>query len=64
MPKGGRLRYVPLTRRLAGALNSARHVRGKRVLCDRDGASITQKVVLVPTPTPSLSEHAKSAKIR
>lgn len=47
MPKGGRLRHVPLTRRLAEALNSARHLRGKRVLCDRDGASVTQKVVQV-----------------
>ena len=44
-PKGGRLRYVPLTRRLAEALNGARHLRSKRVLCDRDGKSVTQKVV-------------------
>jgi integrase len=44
-PKGGRLRYVPLTRRLAEALNGARHLRGPRVLCDRDGTSVTQKVV-------------------
>jgi site-specific recombinase XerD len=36
-----------LTRRLAEALNGARHLRGKRVLCDRDGASVTQKVVQV-----------------
>lgn len=47
MPKGGRLRYVPLTRRLAEALNGARHLRSKRVLCDGDGKSITQKVVQV-----------------
>jgi integrase len=46
-PKGGRLRYVPLTRRLAEALNGARHLRSKRVLCDRDGKSVTQKVVQV-----------------
>ena len=34
-----------LTRRLAEALNGARHLRGKRVLCDRDRKSVTQKVV-------------------
>ena len=28
VPKGGRIRYVPLTRRLADALESARHLRG------------------------------------
>jgi integrase len=44
MPKGGRLRYVPLTRRLTEALQGARHLRRKRVLCDTDGTSITQKV--------------------
>jgi integrase len=32
-PKGGRLRYVPMTRRLAGALREARHMRSARVLC-------------------------------
>lgn len=47
MPKGGRLRYVPLTRRLTDALQSARHLRNKRVLCDRDGKSVTQKIVQV-----------------
>ena len=43
----GRLRYVPLTRRLTEALRAARHLRGKRVLCDADGKSITQKVLQV-----------------
>ncbi|MCA1585545.1 MAG: tyrosine-type recombinase/integrase [Acidobacteria bacterium] len=47
MPKGGRPRYVPLTRRLADALHGARHLRSQRVLCDRDGRSVTQKVVQV-----------------
>ena len=37
MPKGGRLRYVPLTRRLTEALREARHLRGPRVLCDAAG---------------------------
>jgi integrase len=46
-PKGGRLRYVPLTRRLTDALRAARHLRGARVLCDGEGKSLTQKVVQV-----------------
>src|SRR5688572_24844986 len=32
-PKGGRQRYVPLTRRLTTALAEHRHLRSKRVLC-------------------------------
>ena len=46
-PKGGRIRYVPLTKRLAAALQAARHVRGPRVLCDEAGKPLTQKVVQV-----------------
>ena len=46
-PKGGRLRYVPLTRRLTEALRQARHLRGARVLCDRQGHPLTQKVIQV-----------------
>ena len=37
-PKGGRLRYVPLTLRLANALREHRHLRSPRVLCQDDGA--------------------------
>ena len=44
-PKGGRLRYVPLTRRLAAALRGHRHLRGARVLCEADGRPMTQKVL-------------------
>ncbi|MGE4067437.1 MAG: tyrosine-type recombinase/integrase, partial [Vicinamibacterales bacterium] len=44
-PKGGRLRYVPLTRRLWAALGNHRHLRGARVLCEADGRPLTQKVV-------------------
>jgi hypothetical protein len=47
VPKGGRLRYVPLTKRLTEALRQARHLRGVRVLCDQLGQSLTQKVVQV-----------------
>jgi site-specific recombinase XerD len=41
-PKGGRLRYVPLTVRLAAALRDHRHLRSPRVVCQRDGAPLTQ----------------------
>jgi integrase len=43
--KGGRLRYVPLTIRLAKALREHRHLRGSRVLCQPDGSPLTQKIV-------------------
>jgi integrase len=44
-PKSGRLRYVPLTNRLAGALRQHRHLRGPRVLCHKDGQPLTQREV-------------------
>ena len=44
-PKGGRLRYVPLTGRLAGALREHRHLRGPRVLYQDDGSPLTEGVV-------------------
>lgn len=47
MPKGGRIRYVPLTRRLSEALRVARHLRGQRVLCDSEGKPLTQKIMQV-----------------
>lgn len=43
VPKGGRLRYVPLTTRLAAALRAHKHLRSKLVLCQRDGAPLTQR---------------------
>jgi integrase len=43
--KGGRVRYVPMTVRLAQALRAHRHLRGPRVLCQRDGQPLTQKIV-------------------
>ena len=36
-PKGGRLRYVPLTIRLAAAFRDHRHLRSPNVLCQDDG---------------------------
>ena len=47
MPKGGRIRYVPRTRRLTETLREARHLRGPRVLCDGTGKPLTQKVIQV-----------------
>lgn len=44
-PKGGRLRYVPMTRRLGAALRDHRHLKGPRVLCETDGRPLTQKVL-------------------
>jgi integrase len=43
--KGGRLRYVPMTTRLAAALQAHRHLRSDRVLCQDDGQPFTQKIV-------------------
>jgi integrase len=44
-PKGGRLRYVPLTQRLTAALVEHRHLRSKRVLCQTDGSAFTRQIV-------------------
>jgi integrase len=44
-PKSGRLRYVPLTRRLAAALADHRHLRSRRVLCQDDGKPFTRQIV-------------------
>jgi len=43
--KSGRLRYVPLTLRLAGALREHRHLKSNRVLCSLDGHALTQRLV-------------------
>ncbi len=45
--KGGRVRYVPLTTRLATALSQGRHLRSQRVLSDSKGQPLTQKEVQV-----------------
>jgi integrase len=42
-PKGGKLRYVPLTQRLSAALQVARHLRAPWVFCDRGGQRLTEK---------------------
>jgi integrase len=43
--KGGRLRYFPMTERLAEALKALRHLRGKRVLVQPNGEPLTMKIV-------------------
>lgn len=45
LPKGGKIRHVPLTVRLADALRSARHLKGARVLYTKEGKSLTMKVI-------------------
>jgi integrase len=47
VPKGGRLPFVPLTKRLTETLRDARHLRGQRVLSEADGTALTQKIVQV-----------------
>jgi integrase len=44
-PKGGRLRYVPMTMRLAAALRDYRHLRSARVLCSEDGKPLTKQIL-------------------
>ncbi len=43
--KGGRLRHVPMTERLAAALRAHRHLRGKRVMAQSNGDALTMKIV-------------------
>ncbi len=42
-PKNGRIRYVPLTVRLAGALRDHRLLRGPQVLYQDDGSPLTRR---------------------
>ena len=55
IPKGGRLRYVPMTIRLASVLREHRHLRSQRVLCQDGGGSLTPKIV---------SDHVRRAACR
>jgi site-specific recombinase XerD len=43
--KGGRLRHVPMTRRLEKALRASRHLRGSQVLLRDEGGPLTEKLV-------------------
>jgi len=44
-PKGGRLRYVPLTIRLAAGFRDHRHLRSANVLCQDNGQPLTRQMV-------------------
>ena len=57
--KGGRLRYVPLTQRLAAALQGHRHLRGPRVLCHEDGRPLAEHTV-----TDLLQRAARRVQLR
>ena len=46
VPKGGRSRQLPMTRRLTAALKSARQLRSDRVLCLSDGSAMTRDRVI------------------
>jgi integrase len=58
-PKGGRLRYVPMTQRLASALQGLRHLRGPFVFCDRDGHAVDEKAI-----GDHVDHSARAAKLR
>jgi integrase len=44
-PKGGRSRRIPMTGRLGAALQSHRHLRGNRVLCEEDGRPLSKRII-------------------
>jgi len=46
VPKGGRVRLLPMTQRLTAALKAARHLRSDRVLCLPDGSAMTRDRVI------------------
>ena len=48
-PKGGRIRYIRLTTRLAAALREARHFRGPRVLYRDDGRPFSEMSIGTPS---------------
>ena len=43
--KGGRLRYVPMTERLAEALRKHRNLKSRFVVCSEDGEALSQRLV-------------------
>jgi integrase len=45
--KGGRVRYVPMTTRLADGLRQVRSLKGRRVVCDKKRTPLTQKEVQI-----------------
>ena len=45
MPKGDKIRHVPMTTELASAVRQYRRARNRRVLVQDDGSSVTMKVI-------------------
>jgi integrase len=45
VPKGGRIRHVPMTKRLTAALSEHRHLRSTRVLCQDNAEPLTRQIV-------------------
>ena len=45
LPKGNKIRVIPMTSRLCAALKAHRHLRGARVLVRDDGETATAKVI-------------------
>jgi integrase len=59
-PKGGRLRRVPLTVRLAAALREHRHLRSSRVLSQDEGAPLTRQQLQYRVGRASRQAHVSS----
>lgn len=45
LPKGGKIKRVPMTELLAETLKEHRHLRSERVLCQEDGTPLTPKMI-------------------
>jgi integrase len=58
-PKGGRLRYVPLTQRLTAALQAARHLRSGLVFADHHGKAVNEKII-----ADHVDHSARAAKLK
>jgi integrase len=58
-PKGGRLRYVPLTQRLTAALQAARHLRSGLVFADHNGKAVNEKII-----ADHVDHSARAAKLK
>ena len=61
--KGGRVRYVPLTKRLAAAVKGHRHLRGARVLCEGDGTPLSRKIVQCAVRRAAMRAHLRNTGV-
>jgi integrase len=60
-PKGGRIRYVPLTVRLTSALREHRHLRSSRVLCQPDRTPYTRQQLQYRMKCAARRAHVREA---